>query len=319
MVAVLGGLGAALCFSGATLCNSRASRLLDSGSLLAWVMLVGMLIVGPLVLLEGVPDGLSGSSIGWLAICGAGNVGGLLCSYAALRAGMVGLVAPIISTEGAIAALLAIVAGEPLTAAAGAALAVIALGVALAGAAPGEPGKPARRRGEPQVVLLASAAAVAFGASLYATGRVGNDVPVVWALLPPRLIGTVAIAAPLILGGRLRLTRRALPFVVASGCFEGGRRRRLRPRLAPRHRGHRRGGVAVRGDLGGRGLRALPRAAGPRPDGRRRHGPDRRRRAQRPAGLSLAVIPRSCSAARAALAPQAPWTAPPGWAEAEAR
>jgi drug/metabolite transporter (DMT)-like permease len=220
MVAVLGGLGAALCFSGATLCNSRASRLLDSGSLLAWVMLVGMLIVGPLVLLEGVPDGLSGSSIGWLAICGAGNVGGLLCSYAALRAGMVGLVAPIISTEGAIAALLAIVAGEPLTAAAGAALAVIALGVALAGAAPGEPGKPARRRGEPQVVLLASAAAVAFGASLYATGRVGNDVPVVWALLPPRLIGTVAIAAPLILGGRLRLTRRALPFVVASGCFE---------------------------------------------------------------------------------------------------
>ena len=83
-------------------------------------------------------------------------MGGLLCSYAALRAGMVGLVAPIISTEGAIAALLAIVAGEPLTAAAGAALALIALGVALAGASPSEPDKPARRRGEPQVVLLAA-------------------------------------------------------------------------------------------------------------------------------------------------------------------
>lgn len=220
MVAVLGGIGAALCFAGATLCNSRASRLLDSGSLLAWVMLVGMVIVGPLVLVEGVPDDLSGGSIGWLAICGAGNVGGLLCSYAALRAGMVGLVAPIISTEGAIAALLAIIAGEPLTAAAGAALAVIALGVALAGASPSDPEKPARRAGEPQVVLLASAAAIAFGASLYATGRVGSDVPVVWALLPPRLIGVVAIAAPLILAGRLRLTRRALPFVVASGCCE---------------------------------------------------------------------------------------------------
>jgi drug/metabolite transporter (DMT)-like permease len=220
MVAVLGGVGAAVCFAGATLCNSRASRLLDSGSLLAWVMLVGMAIVGPLVLIEGVPDDLSAGSIGWLAIAGAGNVGGLLCSYAALRAGMVGLVAPIISTEGAIAALLAIIAGEPLTAAAGAALALIALGVALAGASPSDAGKPARRAGEPQVVLLASAAAVAFGASLYATGRVGSDVPVVWALLPPRLIGVVAIATPLIFAGRLRLTRRALPFAVASGCFE---------------------------------------------------------------------------------------------------
>jgi drug/metabolite transporter (DMT)-like permease len=220
MVAVLGGLGAALAFAGTTLCNSRASRLIDSWSLLAWVMLVGLALVGPAVLLGGVPEDLSGGSIGWLAICGVGNVVGLLCSYVALRTGMVGLIAPIVSTEGAIAALFAIIAGEPLSAAAGVALALIALGVALAGASPSEPDKPARQHGEPQVVLLAVAAAIAFGASLYATGRVGSDVPVVWALLPPRLLGTVAIAAPLILGGRLRLTRRALPLVVASGCCE---------------------------------------------------------------------------------------------------
>jgi drug/metabolite transporter (DMT)-like permease len=220
MVAVLGGLGAALAFAVTTLCNSRASRLIDSGSLLAWVMLVGLVLVGPAVLLEGVPEGLDGESLWWLAVSGVGNVAGLLCSYAALRAGLVGLVAPIISTEGAIAALFAVAAGETLTAAAGVALALIAFGVALAGASPDDPDKPARRRGEPQVVLLAVGAAVAFGASLYATGRVGKDVPVVWALLPPRLLGVVAIATPLILRGRLRLTRRALPFVVASGFCE---------------------------------------------------------------------------------------------------
>lgn len=220
MVAVLGGLGAALAFAVTTLCNSRASRLIDSGSLLAWVMLVGLVLVGPAVLIEGVPESLDGGALWWLAVSGVGNVAGLLCSYAALRAGMVGLVAPIISTEGAIAAIFAVIAGETLTAAAGVALALIALGVALAGASPGDDDKPARKRGEPQVVLLAVGAAVAFGASLYATGRVGNDVPVVWALLPPRLLGVLAIATPLIFRGRLRLTRRALPLVVVSGLCE---------------------------------------------------------------------------------------------------
>ena len=38
---------------------------------------------------------------------------------------------------------------------------------------------------------------MAFGVSLYAAGRVGLDLPVAWALLPPRLVGVVAIAIPL--------------------------------------------------------------------------------------------------------------------------
>ena len=57
--------------------------------------------------------------LAWLVIGGVGNAGGLLLVYRGLRVGKVGVVAPIASTEGAIAALIAILAGESLSAASG--------------------------------------------------------------------------------------------------------------------------------------------------------------------------------------------------------
>ena len=45
-------------------------------------------------------------------LAGGANVAGLALVYAALRIGKVGIVSPLASTEGAIAALLAVVAGE---------------------------------------------------------------------------------------------------------------------------------------------------------------------------------------------------------------
>src|SRR5207249_8221422 len=70
---------------------------------------------------------------GWLVLSGSGNVAGLLCAYAALRLGKVGIVAPIVSSEGAIAAVLAVVAGEGISPGAGATLDVIACGILLSG------------------------------------------------------------------------------------------------------------------------------------------------------------------------------------------
>ena len=69
---------------------------------LAWVMLTGFLISLPWAAFAGVPAGLGAGSLGWLAMSGLGNVLGLLLAYAALRIGKVGIVAPIMSTEGAI-------------------------------------------------------------------------------------------------------------------------------------------------------------------------------------------------------------------------
>jgi drug/metabolite transporter (DMT)-like permease len=218
MRAILGGFGAACCFATATLCASRASRLIPPSSVLAWAMLVGLAVTAPGLALVTVPDSIGPARIGWLALSGCGNVAGLLLAYSALRIGKVGVVAPILATEGALAAVISVVAGEPVDAAAGLLLAVIVVGVVLAAVAPDPAltGTPDRLRAP----LLAALAALAFGGSLYATGHISSVVPLPWAVLPARLIGVVALTVPLGATGRLRLTRPAAPLVITAGICE---------------------------------------------------------------------------------------------------
>jgi drug/metabolite transporter (DMT)-like permease len=218
MLAILGGLGAALAFAVTTLCASRATRMIGSLSVLAWVLFTGFCIVVPWAAFVGVPE-VDATSAAWLALAGCGNVLGLLVAYGALRLGKVGIVAPIISTEGAIVAVIAVLTGEELAGGAGLMLATIAAGVVLAALASdderAQPGRVGLR-----VPILASLAACSFAVALYATGRASADLPVAWAVMPPRLVGTLAVALPLALSSRLRLTRRAAPLVVACGAAE---------------------------------------------------------------------------------------------------
>lgn len=218
MTAILGGLGAAAFFATATLCSSRSSRMLPPSSVLAWVMLTGLVLVVPALAVAEPPAAVSTAELGWLALAGVGNVGGLLLAYSALRVGKVGIVAPIISAQGALAAVISVLAGEPLEVTAAWLLTLIATGIALAAAAPDPVPSDTPNRLRP--ILLAGAAAVVFGAALYATGRVSATLPVTWVLLPARLVGVLAIALPLLLTRRLRLTRRALPLVVVAGTCE---------------------------------------------------------------------------------------------------
>lgn len=183
--------------------------------MLAWVVIFGFVVSAPLAAVQR-PAPAAGQ-IGWLAVAGAGNVIGLLLVYAAYRSGKVGVIAPIVSTEGAVAALLAILGGESLSVATGMALTVIALGVLLA-AKPSEgdaapAGRPAHG------TILAGCAALCFGAGLYATGRIAS-LPLGWAVIPARAVGVLAIAIPLIALGRLTVSRRALPLVATSGVAE---------------------------------------------------------------------------------------------------
>jgi drug/metabolite transporter (DMT)-like permease len=73
---------------------------------------------------------------------------------------------------------------------------------------------------DPRAALFGVAAAVAFGTGLYATGRASLDLPIAWAILPPRVFGVVLVFVPLAIVRRLRLTRAALPWVVVSGLAE---------------------------------------------------------------------------------------------------
>ena len=135
-----------------------------------------------------------------------------------MRLGKVGVVASISSSEGAVAAVIAVAAGESLGAGTGVALGVIAVGVILA--ARSADGGEENKRGNARAALLAVGAALSFGSSLYATGRASIDLPIAWAVLPPRLFGVVLVTVPLIALGRLRITRAALPYVIGSGLAE---------------------------------------------------------------------------------------------------
>jgi drug/metabolite transporter (DMT)-like permease len=219
VLAIVGGIGAAAFFAIATLCSSRSSRLIPPGSVLAWVMLTGLLVTLPALAFVDRPHDVTGSQLGWLAVSGAGNVVGLLLAYSALRIGKVALIAPILSTEGALAAVFSVLDGESLETSAALLLGFIVVGVALAAAAP-DPDRRAADGPGLRPILFASLGAVAFGASLFATGHASATLPVPWVLLPARLIGLVAMTLPLALTGRLRLTRAAAPLVVTGGLCE---------------------------------------------------------------------------------------------------
>jgi drug/metabolite transporter (DMT)-like permease len=220
MIAILGGLGAAAAWAISTLCSSRSSRMIEPRSVVAGVMLVGLVITAPIAALQGIPSQLDASSGAWLVLSGAGNVVGLVLTYHALRIGQVVLVAPLVSTEGAIAAVLALVAGETLAPGVGVALAIIAVGVCVAAIPPSAAPQSRRLTHPAAAVVLAMVAAGTFGLSLYATGKAAATLPASWVVLSARVIGTIALAVPLAVAGRLQVARRALPLVVASGVCE---------------------------------------------------------------------------------------------------
>jgi drug/metabolite transporter (DMT)-like permease len=219
MIAVLGGLGAAVAWAISTLCSSRSSRMMQPMAVVALIMVVGLVITAPIAAAEGIPN-FDAESLTWLVISGAGNVGGLVLTYKALRIGQVALVAPLVSTEGAIAATISLLAGESLAPGVGLALTLVAVGVCLSSVP--ESAETERRLAHHQraSVVFAVAAALVFGTSLYATGRAGATLPSSWVVLSARLIGTVALAIPLAASGRLQVVRRAIPLIVVAGICE---------------------------------------------------------------------------------------------------
>ncbi len=235
MLAILGGLGAALCWATSSIAAARSARLIGSWATVGWVMLIGVLIAVPATIVGGAGANLTSDALLLLGISGAGNVVGLLLAYTAFKAGKVAVIAPIVSTEGAMGAVISILLGEQVGIAAAVVLTAIAIGVILASsgrdeaavaepgglaadpavADPAAPGHPGRK-----ATIIAIAAALAFGINLYASARIGATLPLVWSILPARLAGFVFVALPLLLTGRLRLTREALPLVTLIALAE---------------------------------------------------------------------------------------------------
>ncbi|MGO9955770.1 MAG: EamA family transporter [Solirubrobacteraceae bacterium] len=237
MAAVLGGLGAALIWSVGSAFASRAARALGPLLTLSWVMLIGLLALA-LVLPWSGSAPISVTAVVWLVLGGAGNVGGLLLMYRALRIGQLGVVMPIVCTEGGIAAVIAIIAGQPVCALAGAGLAATMLGVILTAIArrPGEAlpptaevfgGLPAavptpHGHGDRRAAVWAGAAALSMSISLFATGRAGGLLPTAWAIMPPRVIGVLVVTIPLACRRRLRWVPGTGQVLFVAGLCEVG-------------------------------------------------------------------------------------------------
>jgi len=247
MIAIVGGLGAATCWAIATLGSSRSSRMVGPMSVLAWVMIFGLVASIPPTLASLPTMGpVSTFQVLGLIVNGVSYTAGLLLAYQALVIGRVSIVAPIVSTEGGLAAVGSVVLGEPLGVPTALILAAIAAGVVLASidrradesadagaateedvvpaiTAPEPAARPRHQREAPDVtrrsVLLAISAAAAFSIGLVTSAHLG-DMPISWILLISRAVGVVLIAVPLVARGRLRLSRRALPLVVVSGVLE---------------------------------------------------------------------------------------------------
>jgi drug/metabolite transporter (DMT)-like permease len=103
-------------------------------------------------------------------------------------------------------------------------LGAIAIGVVMA-AAERSADRPGPASADPRVTrraaLLAIAAAVTFSVGLVLAGRLGAaGVPPAWVMLVSRSIGVLVIVLPLLVTRRFRLTRAALPLVVAAGILE---------------------------------------------------------------------------------------------------
>jgi drug/metabolite transporter (DMT)-like permease len=209
---------------------------------LAWVMLIGFVLVG--VMLPFSPSASpSAEALVWLVLGGAGNVGGLLLMYRALRLGQMGVVMPIVTTEGGIAAAIAIAAGQSVSTPRAAALTATVIGVAMTAisrrpaaaaagttaavsavpvsAGPRAVGDPSGRH-DRRAAAWASLGAVAFGIGLYATARAGAVLPATWAVMPPRVVGVVAVTLPLACSGRLSRPHGYVGWLLLSGVCEVG-------------------------------------------------------------------------------------------------
>jgi drug/metabolite transporter (DMT)-like permease len=218
MLAIVGGLGAALAWAVATTCSARSSRALGADATVAWVMLIGLLVLA-VPLAASRPPRLDASTSAWLAAGGLGNVAGLLMAYRALRLGRVGVVAPILSAEGAVTAVIAVIAGQSLAVDRAGALALVAIGVMLTASMPRDR-QAAGVLADRGAALWAAGAALSFGAGLYGTGRAGTRVPLAWAVLPPRLLGVLLLTVPLAARSSLRMTRAIAPLVATAGFGE---------------------------------------------------------------------------------------------------
>jgi len=206
------GLATAFVFAVGMITSARCSRLLTPRVVVGSAATMGLIMALPFAIATGIPPNLNVTNATLMLVTGAGNILGLICVNAALRVGKVGVVSPIVATQGAVAVIIALLIGRSLAPLIAALLSVIVLGIVISARTkdpvPIENERPLRS------VLLASLGAFFFGAALVTVGVLSTELPLSWLLIPGRLVGTIVLTVPLLLTGKLRITRKAAPLLL---------------------------------------------------------------------------------------------------------
>jgi len=224
VLAILGGVTAAILWSVANVGSTRASQQIGTASAVGLATSIGLLVAVPLAVMAPIPA-FAPADVAALGVAAVGGVLGLGFAYRALRLGRIGIISALISTEGAIAAIIAVIAGEQLRPAVGAALVLIMVGVVVLAVTGGEhvDAHPSRRLDPAharRAVVDGGAAALLFGLGLFAVGHLAGSLSPAFGALPSRLGGFLFVLVPLIATGRLRINATGLRWAAVVGLAD---------------------------------------------------------------------------------------------------
>jgi drug/metabolite transporter (DMT)-like permease len=221
VISILAGLGTATLFAIGMLTAAQASRVVGPFRVVAWSAMVASILLAPFLLFGERPTDISTGQTWLLVLSGLCNILGFIFVYTALGVGKVGVVAPIVATQGAVTAVLAALTGSVVEGIVTFWLIVVILGVVIA--ARSQDPEPIPREQPVRAVLLATCGSVVFGISLLAIGTLSGELPIQWVLMPARLTGILLITLPLALQGKLRVPVKLIPILVLTGiCDVGG-------------------------------------------------------------------------------------------------
>jgi uncharacterized membrane protein len=192
LLAICLALGSSACYG---VSNFIGPQLAKRHALVAvlFISQLAALAVCAIYLLFAAGPGLSAAEVGYAALAGAGNAGGLIGFYKAAELGPLSIAAPIGALGAIVPALWGIATGDRLTAFEGVGLVLAIAGAALVARRADDPDEEVRYADPRASVIWAIASAVAFGVFLTAIPA-ASDSDRAWALLDSRLVLVALIA-----------------------------------------------------------------------------------------------------------------------------
>jgi drug/metabolite transporter (DMT)-like permease len=220
MLVIVAALGAAAAWGIASTCDNRSTRLIGAMQAMAWVQVIGLVLVLPFAVWEGAPSRPSGVPLAWIVIGGVGITVGITFGYAALARGAVSVVAPVMAIEGALAALLSVALGEHIAVATAAGLAIVVAGMLVVLHATAAQERAGVSGHSLSAVLLAGGAAIGFAVFLVAVIRAGDALGDGQLQVIYRIVPFAAVGIPLLVRGKLGWPGAAWIWLTAAAALQ---------------------------------------------------------------------------------------------------